>query len=244
MDLLLRPTGFVHRLLGKRPLLLYGDVDGEFLTLTANEPLPGYEPKGAVSVRHLSQEAGPYLTDGQAYVYPRRKTVMRSPDFVPEVTIEEAPCDEVKEVFHVDRSFGYIPSAALLEIFYPGVSFGLKTFPSDISLAHEGAHVVSINEIRRLLPAYLGIVSPDVTSRGFHGEPVDERENALIEAVAFFVEDRYVDEFHPGQVTAIAHHRAGDEHPEYIEADRLVRHEAGRLEFLVSAIREINQTRS
>lgn len=239
MDIIIRPAEHVEELFGKRPLLIYGDVSSGSIVLYSTEQLPGYRAEGDVYARRirlddpLIEKTTPVLTNGNAYVYPRKTVVMRPPTFAPEESIEHEPDDELKELFRVQGSFGYIPSAATMNHFYPNTETGLATLPSDISLSHEGSHVVSVNEMRGLLPQYLGLVSEDITDN-------DTREDALFEAVAFFGEGRYLDRFHPSWRSWYEEHRAKDQHPEYIEADRLVRQEPQKVDELVSRIRGIS----
>ena len=238
METITRPSTFVKYFLGKKPLLIYGNVEGEEIVLYANEHLPEYELAGDVFVKRLAcdhpfvEKSRRHLAYVQAYTYPRMRIDRRHPHFRWQVVCEERPSETVRNLFGVDSSFGYAPSVVLADLFY----IGRKTRPSsppDIKLSHEGAHAVSINEMKQFLPKYYHLIDPCITDK-------DMREQVLVEAIAMVIEKEYIDCFCPTWRSWYEKFRKNDGFIEYQEAHRLVQEEQRRMKELVFQIRDIN----
>lgn len=246
MDTVIRPAEFVKEQLGKNPTLIYGDIERGGVVLYSNAQLADYTPIGDVygkkiPFKTIAKNDIHELTNLGAKVYPRTDVSWRGPTFERVETLEMEPPEKLKRIFGVGGSFGYIPSAALLERYYPKVEIGLKIVPSDIPLSHEGAHVVSVNQIGKIKHDYMDMVreNDDKNPRNiFEDESI--REDALFEAVAFFVEEKYCDRFHSRWRPYYNRVREQDQNPEYREASRLLKEEPQRIEELISRIRTMN----
>lgn len=241
MDTLTKPLRHVENLLGKRPLLIYGDFDRGQIVLYGTGTLPKFEKNGQVYSRHIDLEdplimgMGNVLTDVFAVVYPRRKIVMRPPKFEHEESIEEGPDEGLQKLFGVSGSFGYVPSAGILNHFYPDTEIVLKKLPSDISLSHEGAHVVSIREIDTMFDEYEIVLSGEAM-------PDEIRRGSFYEAVAFWTERRYIEEQCPEWLDQYDTWRLdyGGTDVKYQLANRLIQEEQEIVEEMVTRIRDIN----
>lgn len=233
METLARPRNYVREILGAEPLLILGEREGGDLVLYASRPVPGYQEGEGVVTRRMPLPAGPhYVTDGQTYHWPHQRRVRRPPAFEVVRETEDAPPQEITRLFGDLRVFGYVPSSGLLEHYFPETPIGMKVLPSDASLAHEGAHAVSLFHIPRIAPLFDRYLRAAV--RG------SDRVDALHEAVAFSAEGGYIQRFLPECMEWYLAERAADQHDEYREADRLLREEPAAVEELLHRIKELN----
>ncbi|MBU0898272.1 MAG: hypothetical protein ABIH55_02050 [Nanoarchaeota archaeon] len=242
METLTRPVGYIEERLGKSPLLIFGDIDNDNLILYSNEKLSDYQLNNGIYSRKLKltnpivkKHEKCELTNGNAYVYPIKVVVYKAPDFEGEEHIEHEPDEELKQMFRVSGTFGYVPSAAIMNHFYPDAETLLKTYPSDIALSHEGAHVVSIREMDSLFEEYQRLLSDDVWS--------DKVQRASFhEAIAFYIERGYIERYHSDWLVRYDAFRSSDEemHAEYQEANRLIREEPNAIEEISLRVKEMS----
>lgn len=239
MDL---PAKHVEKALGRRPLIIIGDLEEDSLVLYSSENLPGYVRSGAAFTKRVGLDDPAIeankadILTGHACVYPMMRTTMRPPAFKAEREVQDKPKEEPSRLLGVSGSFGYVPTGALIGYFFPDPVTGLAVFPSDISAAHEGAHVVSVKEIDSLFERYERLLSDDVLS--------DEvRLASFYEAIAILVERDYVRHHRPEWLGRYDAERSSDEemHAEYREAFRLLREEPEALNEIAEKIRKINR---
>lgn len=239
MDTLIKPTEHVEEIFGKKPILVYGDVIQDDIVLYSNSNFPTYEANGDIYMRYidlnstLKDKLKYILTSGRAYIYPNKKVVMKPPRFELEKYIENEPSEELRRIFGINTSFGYIPSMKLLNYFFPDVETGLNIISSDIALSHEGAHVVSVKKIYELASEYFDLISNHITDR-------EIKEQVLFETVSFFEEFKYIEKLNPKIISLYKRFRANERHIEYLEANRILFEEHERVEEMINKIKEIN----
>ena len=207
MEILTQPTEFILEEFGVDVTLIYGDfVDGRVVFYSL-EPLKGYRKNGDTYSKS-------FAVDDEVVQSNRHRVTGYGASNFPRLTrrsteILGVPEDGEIELFGVERSYAHVASSALQVAVCPEkFEWEMKnnpfcfSYPRDIILAHEGAHVAA-HPHNEIFPQFFGLVANSV--KDMYG-----KEEAVDEAIAILAELGYIRRFHPQLETLYIELRSAD----------------------------------
>lgn len=214
MNIFEKPLHILKRDFGNDAVtLIYGDFKEGQIVLYSNKPLPGYSMEDGIYQKRID-EKNPYcglLYDSHAKVFPGTE-LWRTPSGKFEFRKVSAPRKWEVDIFGIDGSYGY---AASLDIFravqnpevfeyesnMPHFKYCI-TLPPEITIAHEGAHVLT-GGYDDIMPPEFGSFALDsddfLKEAGLENPEIRNfmQFSILGESVSMWAEERLLKEFEP-----------------------------------------------